>query len=360
MCRALAAAQPNHQSDIATTDYGLSGDWLEHVRSRAPASTSIKIFSESKWLDKGWSLPLIKWLWRRASDYDVVHIHALFSSTSSAAAWVCNRKQVPFVIRPLGTLSPYTFANKRRLLKRLYFRLLDMRALRHACAIQFTTSQEFRKTDRLRLATRNVVVPIPYDLINIRQSKASEDPTILFLSRLHPVKGLELLLQAISVVRATLPSVRLVVAGAGDAGYESSVRARARKLQLDDVVTFAGFVEGAAKEALFEKASVFALLSHQENFGVAVAEALARGIPVIITEGVDLADDVRAYQSGYVVNRDVGHVANALVKLLSDALLRRTMGANGRRQVAELYAPSKVGLQLESLYRSCVEGTGSR
>ena len=356
MCRALSAVQPAHRSDIATTDYGLSEEWLRYVRSRAPDSTRIRVFSESTWLDKGWSMPLARWLWHCASEYDLVHIHALFSSTSSIGAWVCRQREIPYVIRPLGTLSPYTFANRRKTLKRVYYQLIERRTLKNASAIQFTTLQECKKADRLRIGTRTVVVPIPYDLAGVRRISRPKDPTVLFLSRLHPVKGIELLLEAMVTVRQSLPSVRLIIAGSGDAEYELSLGEMTRELELETAVIFAGFVEGPAKEALFERATVFALPSHQENFGVAVTEALARGIPVVVTEGVDLADDIKTFRSGYVASRNAGEVADALLKLLVDPELGAVMGENGRRQVSELYAPLKVGHALQSLYRSCIDG----
>jgi glycosyltransferase involved in cell wall biosynthesis len=352
MCRALKEANHENQSDIATTDYGLDALWLDYVRSRVPDDTRLRIFPQGKWLDKGWSLSLVRWLWATAREYDVIHIHALFSSTSSASAFVAMRRNVPYIIEPHGTLSPYTFANRRRYLKRIYFSLLDRRTALKAAAIHYTTSQEARKAERLDLATRAVVIPVPCGAQVAERRQSSSSDTVLFLSRLHPVKGVELLLEAMVAVRGVVSSAKIIIAGSGDSRYEKSLRDKVRKLNLDTAVSFVGFVEGERKAETFRQACIFVLPSYQENFGLAIAEALAYGIPVVITQGVDLAEDVIAYGSGCVVQRDVKELAEALLALLGDPLRRAAMGENGRRQVMELYSTSKVGAQLDGLYRS--------
>ena len=352
MCRAAKEANAANQTDIATTDYGLTAPWLDYVRSRIPEDTSLRIFRRSRWLDKGWSISLIAWLWRVAREYDVIHIHALFSSTSAMCAWVARRQNVPYVIRPLGTLSPYTFANRKKYLKRFYFRLIDKKTVLRAAAIHYTTSQEAKKADRLNLPTRKAVIPLPYGQITPYQRSESPADTVLFLSRLHPVKGIELLIEAMVSVRAVVSSARLVMAGSGDVRYELLLRETAASMNMASSVSFIGFVEGAAKTDLLNRASVFVLPSYQENFGLAVVEALAHGLPVVITRSVDLFEDVENYRSGYVVGHDAKELAAALLALLGDREKRTIMGANGRRQVKDLYSASRVGAQLDSLYRS--------
>src|ERR1043165_1168401 len=119
MCRAVASVDPSVVVDIATTDHGLSNESRRQLEGLLPSTSQLHVFPESRWLDPGGSVPMIRWLGRTVAQYDVLHIHALFGSTSSMCARVAMRAGIPYVVHPLGTLSPYTFANRRRLMKRL-------------------------------------------------------------------------------------------------------------------------------------------------------------------------------------------------------------------------------------------------
>lgn len=363
MCRALAAAEPTALSDIATTDHGLTAEWRAYVESRLPPTTALHVFPESRWLDPGWSLPLARWVWRHVRAYDVVHVHALLNGTSAAAMLLARRRGVPYVVRPLGTLSRYTFANRRARLKRVYHALVDGPALRACGAVQFTAPQEATKAAGRFPAGREIVIPLPFD-VDGEVGRAGRDrpatpggvPEILFMARLHPVKGLDVLLPAAARLRAAGTPFRLTIAGAGSPEYERWVRAEVERLGLDDLVELTGHASGEAKRALLARADVFALPSHQENFGVAIVEALAAGLPVVISREVDIWPDVDRYGSGIAVESDPARVADALAALLGDVERRARCGAAGRRQVADLYSPEAVGRGLARVYRELAAG----
>jgi len=356
MCRALDAAAPTSVSDIATTSHGLTPEWRKHVRARLPQRTTLHVFDESTWLDAGWSLSLARWLWSNVQQYDVVEVHALFNSTSSIAGRIARRRGVPYVVRPLGTLSPYTFAHRRRWLKRLYFRGVDAPMVRRAAAVHFTAPQEATKAHRRIRVGAAAVIPLPFESTTTahphgaRGHEGRAASEVLFMARLHPVKGLDLLLQAIARLRTSGRDVDLVVAGSGAADYEREVREQVARLDLQPHVRFVGFVGGDEKRALLERADVFALPSRQENFGVAIVEALAAGVPVVVSREVDIWPDIERYGSGAVVATEVEPLSEALAALLTNADRRAACGAQGRRQVAELYSPLAVGTALHALY----------
>lgn len=356
MCRAVSDVDPQIVVDIATTDYGVDSAWLTHLQSRLPSRSRLLVFRQSGWLDKGWSIRMAKWLWTAVKSYDVVHTHALFSSNSSACAWIARHRRVPYVMRPLGTLSPYTFSARKRFLKRLYFGMIERRLLNDAFAVHFTADLEERKASRHGLRARPVVIPIPYNGAHV-PPQARDDATVLFLSRIHPVKGLLVLLRAFAQVLAHKSNAKLIIAGAGSKPFEDQVRREVVVLGLSDAVEFLGFVDGEAKSALLSRATIFALPSFQENFGMAIVEALASSIPVVITREVDLWPDVSEFGSGIVIQNDVAELTAALLRLLADPSLRDEMGRNGVRQVRERYSPSVVGEQLANLYRSAAAKT---
>jgi glycosyltransferase involved in cell wall biosynthesis len=350
MTRAVHATCPSIVVDVASSDHQLTSAWRDHLVERLPESSSLHIFPESKWLDKGASARMARWLRRVVRDYDVVHIHALFNSLSSSSAWISKWAGVPYIIRPLGTLSPYTFRNRRRLMKRAYFRVLDKPAIENAFAIHFTAPQEAEKASRLKLDVHGTVIPIPFRGEQATPDRRANAPEVLFLARLHPVKGLDLLLPAFARVQAVLPAAQLVIAGTGTPSYENWLRAEASALGISDNVRFTGFVDGETKRNLLKRAAVMCLPSYQENFGVAVVEGLGAGLPVVITKSVDLWPSVQKFRSGIVTESSVEQLADAILQLLTDERMRAEMGGNGIRQVKELYSYAAVGRQLCSLY----------
>jgi glycosyltransferase involved in cell wall biosynthesis len=356
MARAMVRANASALVDIASTDYGLTPEWHQSLTSRLPRGSRLHVLPESRWLgDEGASLQLLRWLWNNVASYDVVHIHALFHRTSSAAARIARIRGVPYVVRPLGTLSPYTFTHRRQLLKKIYFSLVERRTIEHAAAVHFTAPQEMTKAARLGLRTPAFVIPNPFEA----QSPALARPEdtsmeVLFMSRLHPVKGLQLLLRAFAGLALKHPASRLVIAGTGAPGYVNQLKQEAGELGIDDRVTWAGWVQGEQQRNLLRKAAVFVQPSYQENFGVSVVEALGAGVPVVVTREVDIWPDIERYGSGLVCDVSAESLEQAIDELLSDDVKRSACALGGPRQVEELYAPDVVGAALDDMYRSAV------
>jgi glycosyltransferase involved in cell wall biosynthesis len=241
--------------------------------------------------------------------------------------------------------------------KELYLRVLERRNLLGAAAVQAVSEPERRAIERLRLPARLVTVPLGVDvpMRGPRQSHRGSNGSagdgavkVLFLSRIHPKKGLELLLEAMELLPKET-AVDLVVAGDGEPEYVSGLRQRAAASRANGRVTFAGFVAGEEKRRLLEEADLFVLPSHDENFGVAVAEALGAGLPVIVSEHVALADQTARAGAGLVVPCDAGALAQALATLIGDPGRRDRMGEAGRTLAGEFSWPM-VGRQLLALY----------
>lgn len=308
------------------------------------------------------SLPLAAWLARRVAGFDVVHAHALFSFAPLAAAAAARARGVPYIVRPLGTLSPYGLG-RRRLAKAAALRLLDGPALRGAAAVHFTSEQERREADALGLAGRAAVLPLPVEppagdaallaaTFRARHARLDGRAVALFLGRLDPKKGLGLLLPALAAARAGGASLSLVVAGAGEPAYEAGLRALAGGLGLDEAaVAWPGFLAGAEKAAALAGADLFALPSRAENFALAAAEAMAAGLPLLLSDQVGIHDEAAAAGAALVAPRAVEPLAAALALLASDPARRAAMGAAGRRLAAERYAPAAVAASLLALYR---------
>jgi len=317
------------------------------------------------------SLPLNRWLAQHVADYDVVHIHALFSFSSVAAAYWARVRQVPYVIRPLGTLNRWGIGNRRRWLKRLSLRFLERRVLEGSAAIHFTSEQERLEAAELgiALANRYAIIPNPLEpgetagamargLLRSQHSDLGNRIWILFLSRLDRKKGLDLLLPAFARLRARHPEVALILAGDGDPDFVARLRRQAAALKIERDLVWTGFVTGEAKRAAFADSDIFVLPSYSENFGVAVLDAMASGLPVVVSDGVAVHGEISEAKAGLVVPCEEKALWQALSSLVEDAGLRSTLGRNGRI-LSLSFSVEKVVAKLLELYDRVAERTPS-
>lgn len=317
------------------------------------------------------SWPLMRWLGHHVRDYDLVHIHALFSYPSLPAAFHARRCRVPYIVRPLGTLNQWGMRHRRRWLKQASFHLIERRILAGASAVHYTSEQERIEACRLGAAGNTVVAPLGVDLTD-RDTPAS--PTaflrahpslrrrtvILFLSRLDRKKGVELLLAAFARVHQAQPHAALVIAGSGEATYTAELCALAHRLGIADSVVWPGFLVGDEKLAALSCASVFVLPSHSENFGVAPVEAMAAGLPVIVSDQVGVSRDVEEARAGIVVRTEAEELADAILRLVCDPVLRRWLGENGKRLARDRFSIQATTRRLIQLYEEVLQARGQK
>ena len=255
--------------------------------------------------------------------------------------------------------------NRRPALKQLSLRFLDLPALRRAASIHFTSGREREEAiaaDASIEAMPFAIIPLPLPPMGTER----QDPEalfhrfpeirgrtiILFLSRIAPKKGLELLLDAMAPLCRRYPDALLLVAGDGDESYVRELQTRVANTSITDHVFWAGFLQGTEKTAAFRAATVFVLPSYSENFGIAAQEALAHGIPSVVAEGVALSHDIKEADAGLVIPAETEAIADALVQLLEDPVMRARLAANARDLVKKKYSPGPVGDALIELYES--------
>jgi len=348
---------------IATNDNGDRildvplNEWVDYHDIPArffPRSPSpIKAFSEFSI-----ALQLTDWLRENIRNYDLIEINSLFSYACTFSARIARQQNIPYVISPHGHFSPWVIGQKRWK-KRIYNFLLEQKNLDRATAIHCTTEDEAKYTKNFGVRAPTFVVPLgvrsPMDLPNARQKLrdrfgiSPDIPIILFLSRLHPKKRPDFLLQVLDRV-AKQHDFHLLLAGSGDETYVKSIANLVSSLKLSDRVTMPGFVTGEDKDRLLLGSDLFVLPSYGENFGIAVAEAAIAGLPAIITPEVELRGDIRDRQAGIVVPGEIDPWVEAISKLLTSPQLCREMGENGRQLATQRYNWSAVGKQLAEIY----------
>jgi glycosyltransferase involved in cell wall biosynthesis len=285
----------------------------------------------------------------RMAEANIMHVHGVWTPPTHAAGVVARRLGIPQVISTHGFLCEWALAYKRWK-KRLAWHLYQARDLRRAAALHATAAPE--ATDLRRLGLRNPIAIVPNGVTlpppGGRSVNATRGRSVLFLSRVHPKKGLLNLVQAWSRLRPA--GWRVVVAGPDEDGHQRVVQEAVCAEGLEAAFTFVGEKQGAEKWALFRESDLFVLPSFNENFGLVIAEALACGVPVITTRATPWKELV-THECGWWVELGPEPLAAALREALSasdDA--RREMGARGQKLVSENYSWRRCAERIEAVY----------
>lgn len=302
------------------------------------------------------SLGLCQWLWQHGTEFDLAHIHALFSPVSTLAAVLARVNALPYILRPLGTLDPADL-RKKRWLKQVYVALLEGQNLAGAAAVHFTTEQEARVSERFGLSLSDVIIPL--GVISSPPSIPFYDhtdaiPRILFLSRIEPKKGLDILLPALEEVLKTGMQFEFVLAGSNpqDPEYERQIHRQIAQSSLAPYTTITGFVAGEAKANLLATVDLFVLPSYYENFGIAVAEAMMAGVPVIISDQVHIWQEVQAADGGWVGTCDVESIASLIYEALKDPQNRCRRGINAQVYAQQHYHWDHIAQRMIHTYET--------
>lgn len=277
---------------------------------------------------------LSRWLWRHLSDYDLLHVHAIFSYPSTWSMRQARRAGVPYLVRTIGQLSPWSLAQSRAR-KQWMLRLVERRNLEGAALVHYTSRAEQEEAAELGLRSPSLVLPLGVRGMDLEVSAIEPErdgaTRFLFLSRLHPKKRLERLLEALAMLRHNRPEAlwNLTIVGSGDPAYEDTLRGLAQHLGLADRCHWLGHLEGDAKQRALREAHWFVLPSAAENFGIAVAEALACGTPAILSPEVAIAELVEAAGAGVVCQSEPQLLVAALDAALAGPPMEMRRAALG-------------------------------
>ena len=383
-----ALARQGAEVTILTTDSnGDSGQAPLEVPLHYPVKQdgyTVRYFRCAPFRRYKFSLGLLTWLYHHAHEFDLAHIHALFSPVSSCAAAIARYSQLPYILRPLGTLDPADI-QKKRYLKYLYAALLERPNISGAAGLHFTSPQENEVSERFGTHTPGVVLPLgvtppshlknPNAILATLSSPASptalapplnipipttpDIPVILFMSRIDPKKGLDLLIPALENLVANGQPFHFVLAGTNpqDPAYEKSVGDRIQFSPISACTTITGFVQGEQKQALLQRADLFVLPSYYENFGISVAEAMVAGTPVLISDQVHIHTDVQNAEAGWVCSCNESALTMELLKALQDPDMRRQRGVNAQQCALKTYSWSAIAQRTLNVYRNILQDT---
>jgi glycosyltransferase involved in cell wall biosynthesis len=304
----------------------------------------------------GFSPALRRWLCAAAlsEQADIIHNHSLWMMPNVYPGWATRGRKCRLVVSPHGTLSEWALGRSARV-KRIFWSLLQGPALSHAVCFHATAESEFEDIRRVGFPQPVCIISNGVDVPLLRQERSNSRRKLLFLGRIHPKKGVDVLLHAWSAVSQRFPDWDLRIAGPDNGGYLPRMQALAAELKVQRV-EFCGPVYGEGKLRIYREAELFVLPTHSENFGMTVAEALAAGTPAIVTRGAPWAA-LEQHGAGWWIEFGV----DPLVACLEEALSRpreelAARGRRGREWMMHEFSWERVGVMMDQTYRWLLSG----
>jgi len=317
-------------------------------------------------LDRFWrghSFKLKSSLGQIISSYDLIHIHELWTYPGLAAYQVAKSTNKPYVVTPHGFLDPKRLSHKS-FKKRPYMKLIERNILNQASTLFALTITEKEHIRNLGISSPISVIPngvfpemfntlpLQAGVLN-KLSQVKGKYIILYMGRIHPLKGIDLLVEAFGEITSVRDDVCLVIAGEDEVGYRSHVELKLSNLGVLDQTIFTGLLNETDKIAILGTADIFVLPSYSEGFSMALLEAMASSLPVIITDKCYFPE-VRTSDAGFIIKTESNQLRDALMNFLENPEKIKQMGKRGRELVSQKYTWDKVVDQIKLIYQNVI------
>lgn len=353
---------------------GESGIQVDLITTDADGATALDV-PINVWIDQGvyrlryfrrslpneykFSVSLTAWMLRHLGDYDVVHSISLFTYPPALTHWLCRLRKIPYVINPQGMLEPWALAYKVWK-KRAYYTLIEKPTLQTASTIQMLSQAEAEGIKTLNLQAPILITPngihrrdfemLSSPALFYDRFEALRDKTlILFLGRVDPKKGLDLLAPAFARVHQQFPNTHLVIAGPDNIGFQPTAAQYFEQVGCLDAVTFTGMLTGDIKHSALAAASIYVAPSYSEGFSMSVLEGMASALPCVITTGCNFPEAAIA-KAAEVVEIDASAIAGAMIQQLENPIAAKQMGDRAREFIFDRYTWDQIAATLEQTY----------
>ena len=361
LCQAIAAR--GHQVTLVTCD---ASDTPAHWREGPGDWPTIVELPTSRLTQKLISQRGLQRFRELVQQVDVAHLHIPWRLTNVQLSRVLRDVGIPYVFTIHGMLDDWSM-RQRTWKKRAYLTLVGRTVFRNATAIHCTAKGERDQARQwIPIGDRAVVqcyaldltaydpLPGPEPALRSFPEIRPEKKKILYLSRLHPKKGVEVLLGAAALLRKQRSDIQLLIAGPGEENYVAQLKAMAAQLGVSDIAHFLGMVKGVEKRSLYQLSDVFVLPTHQENFGLVLAEALVCGTPVVTTRGTDIWQELQE-AGARIVDLTPEAIAEGIAETMGEDDGGVQLGARGQEYVRRWLERSHVLEGYERLYRETIE-----
>ncbi len=306
------------------------------------------------------SFSLLRYLWNHVEEYDIVHIHTIFSPLISVACNICQIKGMPYVITPHGILEPWSL-NYKKGKKEIYYKLLDKNNLKKASALQAIASVEKSNLHSLDVNKELFYVPnglnaeefssLPSaDIFTEKFPETKGKTLILFLGRMNPKKGLDLLAPAFAKVKQKYPQLHLVVAGPDKIGFLPTVKKYFQQSNCIEDVTFTGMLTGEIKYAALSAAQIYIAPSYSEGFSMSILEGMASNCACVITTGCNFPEAKEA-NVAKVVDISVDNIVQSLLWCLDNPQESQNMAIEARKFILNNYTWQEIAKKLIDAYQ---------
>ena len=296
-----------------------------------------------------------QWFYDQVHSHDlrVIHSHGMWQMNSLYPGWAAKKAGVNFVVSPRGAFSEWSMAHGSKL-KKVFWPFLQKPVLESTTCFHATAESEYEDIRRLGFKQPVAIIPNGIDIPKPNLETQSGKLTLLFLGRLHPKKGLDILLSSWQIIQDRYPDWRLVIVGSdvdyyGASGYLNKLQNDVQKLGLERI-TFLGELHGLDKLRAYQEADVFVLPTYSENFGMTVTEALSAGTPAIVSTGAPW-ERLNAKKAGWSIDIGLEPLVDCLQYVLSkprEELLQ--IGTNGRNWMRQEFSWELVGKRMKNTY----------
>lgn len=292
---------------------------------------------------------------------DALHLHTPWETSNPQIAAIARSERVPYIVSIHGMLDDWCMT-QRAAKKKLYLAIAGRKLLENAAFVHCTAQAEKDQSEKWFPRGHGRVIPLVFDLDPFRTlpgpeiargkhpSLSTPRSKVLFLSRVHPKKGLELLIDSVPLLIKAGVDPSVTVAGVGDADYTRSLKNRVAAMGLSDRIAFIGLVTGAEKLSVYQAADLFVLPTSQENFGFVVPEAMACRKAVVTTKGVDIWPELEKSGGAVIVDSTPEAIAATVARLVRDPATLATMGEKGHAWVFSELDGLRVVERFEAMY----------
>jgi glycosyltransferase involved in cell wall biosynthesis len=356
LCENLVA--DGHQVTVLSTT--ANGKTELPVYKRAPKKVDgVDVYYFPRWTkDHSMFSPALLWyLWRNARHFDAIHIHSWWNLSVLCATIVCILRGIKPILSPRGMLSPFTIRGK---FKPIFQRFVGKKLLKNTL-LHATSPQEVKECLALIPDWPHVDLPNFLDAqlwdlskktrLNAHKIRENAPIRLLFLSRLHQKKGLELLFDALAQVTFEWS---LNIAGEGETAYVKQLKKQAQQLKIADKITWLGWVNADKRAVIFETADLLVLPSYNENFANVIIESLALGTPVLVSKYVGLSDYVAEKKLGWVCDTTVDNLQQILIESNAQKTHHQWITQNSAQQIRQDFDPSVLVQKYVKMYKKAM------
>ena len=301
---------------------------------------------------------------KNISKYDLLELNYVFCFTTTVASFFARLRGIPYVVRTLGQLSPWCL-EQSALVKKVYKVLFELRTLNSAVVIRTSSKTEAKEIKEYGVKNDFIVEPHgvkTYSAITDAASKLKEKYSItkdkkiiLFLARIHQKKRLDLLIDSVAnLVQQGRKDLFLLIAGEGSKNYIEELKLKVKELGLGEITKFTGFIKGDDKALAFQGSDVYVLPSYQENFGLSVAEALATGLPSIISDEIHIAEDINQANAAVVITPSLESLSIAVNDLLDNTEKSKQFSEKAKHFTESQYSWPAIGARLANHYHQLI------